>query len=576
MQGDFQSLHQLLFLSAAIAIALLERVRLFQRGAPHIATRWTSNLGLFVLGAIVSGLVLPLGAYGFAAHQPPGWMSRLQVPFIAQVVATLLLLDFWKYCEHRIFHRVPLLWRAHLVHHSDTHVDVTTSERHHPIELLLGIGILMLVVTILGLPATGLALYLLTATVVALWSHANLRLPPRFERQLDRFIVTPRFHALHHSDREAQTNSNYGAVLTIWDRWFGTYVDPQRSMVPHFGLRYFHRPRDTALGRVLLQPLLFRRDLDYPERPPEPVLASDSHAARISSRDAKILAAGALACVLVMVAMWPALLQMTNVWRESESYHFAWLVVPAVIYTFRWRLREWRAPFEPEPDFGGMPVVVVAAALYAMAALMNIDAGQQFALILALQGIAMSTLGWRAYRRFLPVFALLFFMFPLNDLLIPVLRSLTLESIRVFAVIAGLPHGVDGFVIHVGTHRYIVVDECAGLTYVTLASFLGYCFGLMLYRSFSKIVAMCLMGALVGIASNVVRVNAIVAMDWVSDSQMDLAGHGVVQWVALFAALGILFWILNRLPADAAPATVPTSTAARTGHGLRARSRLHT
>lgn len=571
MRGDFQSLYQLVFFSAAIVLALLERVPVFQRGPSLTAKRWTSNIGLFFIGALVSGLVLPIGIYGLAEQQPLGLMSRLRVPFVAQLVATFLLLDFWKYWEHRIFHRVPLLWRMHLVHHSDTHVDVTTSERHHPFELLLSVGVLAFVVLGLGLPATALALYLLTATVIALWSHANVRLPSRLERQLERFIVTPRMHTLHHSELETQTNSNYGAVLSVWDRLFGTYVDPDRATIPHYGLRYFHHPRDTTLTRVLLQPLLFRRDLDYPERVPAPPASiAASHGLRVSGRHKRILAAGALGCVLMMVAMWPSMLQLTHLWRNSEAYQFAWLVIPMFVYAFRWRVLTSRGRFDPEPDFSGMPVVVVAAVLYATAALMNIDIGQQFALVLAVQGVAMSTLGWRCYRWFFPVLALLFFMIPLNDLLIPVLRPLTLESIRLLAVIAGLPHSVDGFVIHVGTHRYIVIDECAGLTYVTLASFLGYCFGLLLYRSLRKIAAVCLLGAFLGFVSNMARVNSIVLIDWVRDSQMDLAAHGYMQWIALFAVLGLLFLILSRLPTESAPPTVAASSRTRKGPGLLA------
>jgi exosortase/archaeosortase family protein len=120
-----------------------------------------------------------------------------------------------------------------------------------------------------------------------------------------------------------------------------------------------------------------------------------------------------------------------------------------------------------------------------------------------------------------------------------------------------LPHSVEGFVIYIGTHRYIVVDECSGLAYVTLAGFLGYCFGLLLYRSLTKVVALALLGALIGIVSNVLRVDAIVFIDWLRDSQMDLAAHGTLQWIALFATLGLLFFVLARLKGDAPSAVAP-------------------
>jgi exosortase/archaeosortase family protein len=114
---------------------------------------------------------------------------------------------------------------------------------------------------------------------------------------------------------------------------------------------------------------------------------------------------------------------------------------------------------------------------------------------------------------------------------------------------------VDGFVVLIGSRRYIVVDECAGMTYVTLAAFLGYCFGLLLYpRSFARVLAMASFGAVLGILSNLIRVNAIVLIDWMRGSQMDLTAHGSVQWAMLLATLGVLFFVLSRSKGEDAAA----------------------
>src|SRR5206468_13006037 len=147
--------------------------------------------------------------------------------FAAQLLLTFLLLDLWRYWEHRLFHRVSLLWHIHLVHHSDTQIDVTTSERHHPFEVLISAATLLALIGALGLPAPALGLYLVIATVVALYSHANVRIPLFIDRWLNRLIITAPVHAVHHSDLQHETNSNYGSVLTIWDRLFGTYVNPR-------------------------------------------------------------------------------------------------------------------------------------------------------------------------------------------------------------------------------------------------------------------------------------------------------------------------------------------------------------
>src|SRR5262245_37845055 len=180
MAEDLGSLHQLVFFAVVLALLLLERVRALQRFRVPRARRWTSNIGLYLIGAAIVVVVLPLGVYAFAAQQPPGVMERLGAPYAAQFVITLLFLDFWRYWEHRVFHRVPLLWRLHLVHHSDTHVDVTTTERHHPIEVLISTVVLLALIVAFGLPAAALAAYLILAEVVALYSHANVRAPALF------------------------------------------------------------------------------------------------------------------------------------------------------------------------------------------------------------------------------------------------------------------------------------------------------------------------------------------------------------------------------------------------------------
>ncbi len=153
MTAEFEILYQLVFFATAAALLLLERVRALQRQPVRIARRWTSNIGLFAIGSVVNTLVLPIGIYAFAQHQAPGLLSRLDLPFAVDLLLTFLLLDLWRYWEHRFFHRVPLLWRAHLVHHSDTQIDVTTSERHHPLEFILGTLVMMGLIAAIGLPA---------------------------------------------------------------------------------------------------------------------------------------------------------------------------------------------------------------------------------------------------------------------------------------------------------------------------------------------------------------------------------------------------------------------------------------
>jgi exosortase len=569
MTQEFGTLYQLVFLGTAVALVLLERVRALQRQPVQIARRWTSNIGLFIIGSVVDTLVLPIGIYAFALSQAPGFVSRMGLPFAIEVLLTFLVLDLWRYWEHRFFHRIPWLWRVHLVHHSDTQIDVTTSERHHPLEYILGTVVMMALIAALGLPAAAVGVYLLAATVVALYSHANLRLEPSLDRLLRRLVVTPSQHAVHHSDLQPETDSNYGSVLTVWDRLFGTYVDPQDARIPRFGLDYFRRPGDARLLRVLQQPFRFRQGLVDSVEPEStaPAKAAEPRAA-MTARSKEALLGGIAGAILVCVAMWPTLLEMTTVWRTHEAYQYAWLVLPMVVYLLGWHHRSTGVPIRPQPDLTGIWVVIVAAACWGAASLTNIDVGRHFAFVLALQGVAMSTLGWRSYWKLFPTFGLLFLMVPSGDVLETPLRLLTVKAIESFAVVAHLPHSVEGYVIFIGANRYIVIDECSGLSFVTLGAFLGYCFGCLLYRSFSRIAALAAFGALLGIVSNVIRVNAIVLIDWIRGSQMELTSHGTIQWIALFATLGLLFYVLSRLKGDAEQET-PTIDAAGQDRPIR-------
>jgi exosortase len=385
---------------------------------------------------------------------------------------------------------------------------------------------------------------------VALYSHANLRVPAAADRAIALVLVTPRVHAVHHSNVRAETDSNFGSVLTVWDRLFGTYVEPARARVPHIGLDYFHHAADTRWWRVLLQPFLYAPGRAYPPRGAHRTNPRRSRAAAApfaAGREARIiLVIGLAACALVLATLWPTAADMARIWRDTEAWQYAWLVLPMLVYLLAWHRGAAWAPVQPQPGLAGAIVAGVAALLFAAASLVNIDAGRQLALVLMLQGVALATLGWSAYVRLFPALALLFFAVPYGDILVPALRRLTLESIVLVTTLAGVPHTIDGYVVLVGTRRYIVVDECAGLSYVTLAAFLGYCFALLMHRSFVRAAGMALAGACLGILSNVIRVNAIVLVDWIRGSQMDLTAHGTAQWIMLLVVLGALMFMLAR------------------------------
>ncbi len=259
----------------------------------------------------------------------------------------------------------------------------------------------------------------------------------------------------------------------------------------------------------------------------------------------------AFGCAIAALVMAPTCEELARTWRDDSAFQWCWLVVPAVLYGLGQRVRA-KGASPPRFDLLGLWATVPAAVLWWLCDLMNIAVGQQLALVIALHGIARSTLGRRLYRESFATLALLLLMVPSADVLQPVLRDVTLKGIALFAVVAGLPHRVDGYEIAIGAQHYIVIDECSGLASVTLSMFLGFFFGTLLYRSIWKVLSLAAFAALVGVASNLARVVAIVWIDWLRGSQMDLTAHADIQWLSVAAVLGLLLFALARLRGDAA------------------------
>ncbi len=136
-----------------------------------------------------------------------------------------LVLDFIaQYGVHYFLHKVKWMWRLHLVHHSDKNVDVTTGTRHHPLDFLIRELFALGAVILMGMPISFYFFYRILSVLFTYWTHANINLPLWLDKGLSYLIVTPNMHKFHHHYQLPWTDSNYGNMLSIWDRLFGTYV----------------------------------------------------------------------------------------------------------------------------------------------------------------------------------------------------------------------------------------------------------------------------------------------------------------------------------------------------------------
>ena len=221
--------------------------------------RWVTNLALFAIDTLAVRLFVPLlmvGAAGLAAERGWGLLNLVEVPQWAGVALALLAMDLALYTQHWATHRVPLLWRLHKVHHSDPQFDVTTAARFHPLEIIVSMLFKMAVVVALGLPVLGVFLFEAVFNLATLFTHANFALPRRIERPVRALLVTPDMHRIHHSSLGRETDSNYGTLLSWWDRLFGTYTasatNGQEGI--EIGLEPYQDDRPHSLGWSLLLP----------------------------------------------------------------------------------------------------------------------------------------------------------------------------------------------------------------------------------------------------------------------------------------------------------------------------------
>ncbi|HEY5738816.1 MAG TPA: sterol desaturase family protein [Gammaproteobacteria bacterium] len=247
------------FIAVFLVMGLWEWLSPRRRLTVSKPLRWVNNLGLLAINSVVLRLLFPAAAVGLAysaADLQWGLFNRVALPYWLEVVAAVLLLDLSIYLQHLLMHRVPLLWRLHRVHHADLDIDLTTGSRFHSIEILLSMLFKWGVILLLGPALLAVLIFEVLLNGMALFNHANVRLPALADRVLRRLLVTPDMHRVHHSTRVTETNSNYGFNLSVWDRIFGTYID--QPQLGHdgmsIGLNEFRDPRrvDRLPGMLAL------------------------------------------------------------------------------------------------------------------------------------------------------------------------------------------------------------------------------------------------------------------------------------------------------------------------------------
>ena len=243
-----------LFLSLLLIFSALEwRYPKLQRPA-HRKQRWAQHLGITVLNTLLLRILFPVLALDLALNPPVSWglMHLVNWPFWLEALLAIVFFDAFIYWQHRVFHRVPWLWRLHRMHHSDLLLDASSALRFHPIEIAISMALKMGVVVAIGASPWAVIIFEILLNGTALFNHANWNLK-NWDSKLKTIVVTPDMHRVHHSSVVEETNSNYGFCLSVWDKWFGSFKD--RPDPDEIGLKEFRKDREQKFSELLIQPL---------------------------------------------------------------------------------------------------------------------------------------------------------------------------------------------------------------------------------------------------------------------------------------------------------------------------------
>ncbi len=249
LKGIFLGVWFLIFFAA-------ERI-LQSSPAPKSPSRIFKNISLWLLTVLLSiGIVAPLTAWGANGVI---WDRHFPVfdggTGAAITILDLLILDCWVYWVHRAYHRLPILWRLHEIHHRDQFLDSTSAVRFHVGEVAVSSALRLIPIAFLAIPLETVILFEVILLSASIFQHSNLKLSPTLERFLARFLVTPSIHWVHHHAIRDDTDSNYASVLSFWDLVFRTRSPTMRTPDMKIGVEGVE---DVAFIRLLLLP--FRRE----------------------------------------------------------------------------------------------------------------------------------------------------------------------------------------------------------------------------------------------------------------------------------------------------------------------------
>lgn len=247
-----------------IAIALivlffsLEQILSTQFNFKKRPQHMLQNLPFYIIFFIANfaWAILVVYCFEWLNSRQIGLFYYIELPIWLKLFLGVAMLDLVTYWFHRMAHNVPIVWRFHRVHHSDTTMDSSTYFRGHPIEVFFWFGLSNIIAAgIFGLDLMTLGLYYVIATPFFVIEHVNLKFPKWLDKTIGWVITTPNLHKIHHEQDEQHTNSNYADIFILWDRIFGTYTYKPAEEI-NVGLKEFDTPKKQTFWYLIKSPFI--------------------------------------------------------------------------------------------------------------------------------------------------------------------------------------------------------------------------------------------------------------------------------------------------------------------------------
>ena len=246
-----------IFYGLLFTLFVLEAIRYrtasFRQKIKHFIHNFPFQLIILMIGFIV--VFMTTKTFEWIETYQLGLLNQITVPFWLKIIIGVFLIDLADYWLHRMDHKIPLLWRQHRVHHSDTQMDVSTALRVFPTDLIYFVGGECIIALIFGLDMLSMSIFLFLLLIFMFLHHTSLTYPLWVDSMLGWLVVMPNYHKVHHEQDQHYTDSNYGTLFIIWDRIFGTFKKKSVAEI-NYGLKEFENPEKQTFWYQIMSPFI--------------------------------------------------------------------------------------------------------------------------------------------------------------------------------------------------------------------------------------------------------------------------------------------------------------------------------